>query len=292
MAEKEVNSEENRTSSKEEQKKIKEEKKRHKEELKALKKQKKEAEEFESEDETGGGFLATFMIILFIIIIWLALFVLFIKMDIGGFGSGVAAPLLENVPVVNKILPSTAQVETDETKELAEKYYGYSNLEDAVARIKELELEVSSLQEAQNAVNTDTEALEAEIKRLKTFESSQVEFEKIRNQFYDEVVFSDKAPDIEEYKKYYEEIDPANAEIIYREVVGQVAYDEELENYAKAYAAMKPKQAAGIFEAMTDDLQLAAKILGKMSSDDRGRILGAMDAKVAAQITEIMEPVG
>lgn len=291
MAETAINPGENRPSSKEEKQKIKEEKKRHKDELKALKKQKKEAEEFETEDETGGGFLSTFFIILFIVLIWLALFALFIKLDIGGFGSGIATPILKDVPVVNKILPSTAAVETDETKELAEKYYGYSSLEDAVARIKELELEVASLQEAQNAINTDTDAYEAEIKRLKTFETSQVEFEKIRNQFYDEVVFSENAPDIEEYKKYYEDIDPANAEIIYREVVGQVAYNEELEDYAKTYAAMKPKQAAGIFEAMTDDLKLAAKILELMSSDDRGKILGAMDSTVAAQITEIMEPI-
>ena len=72
--------------------------------------------------------------------------------------------------------------------------------------------------------------------------------------------------------------------------MGEVVYDEEVENYAKAYAAMKPKQAAGIFEAMTDDLQLAAKILNRMSSDDRGNILGVMDPEVAAQLTKIMEP--
>ena len=53
---------------------------------------------------------------------------------------------------------------------------------------------------------------------------------------------------------------------------------------------MKPKEAAAIFEDMTDNLSLAAKILGAMSTDDRGKILGAMDSEVAAKITKIMEP--
>ena len=53
---------------------------------------------------------------------------------------------------------------------------------------------------------------------------------------------------------------------------------------------MKPKEAARIFEAMTDDLDLAAKILGAMQPDDRGKILGVMDPEVAERITKIMEP--
>ena len=53
---------------------------------------------------------------------------------------------------------------------------------------------------------------------------------------------------------------------------------------------MKPKEAAAIFEAMTDNLELAAKILDAMSDDDRGKILGAMDSEVAARITKIMDP--
>lgn len=291
MAQNVDGTEEVRPSSKEEKQKIKEEKKRHKQELKELKKQQREAEELESEDEAGGGFLSTFMIVFFIIIIWLALFALFIKLDVGGFGSSVAAPLIKDVPGLNKILPSTASAKTDDILELEEKYYGYSNLEDATNRIKELELEVARLQDEKNSDTTDVSALEAEIKRLKTFEDTQVEFEKIRNQFYDEVVFSDKAPDIEQYKIYYEAIDPTNAEIIYRDVVGKVEYDKKISDYAAAYAAMKPKAAAQIFESMTNDLSLAAKILWQMSSDDRGKILGAMDSEVAAQITEIMEPL-
>lgn len=53
---------------------------------------------------------------------------------------------------------------------------------------------------------------------------------------------------------------------------------------------MKPKEAAAIFEAMTDDLELAAKILWQMEPGDRGKILGVMDSEVAAKLTKIMNP--
>ena len=55
---------------------------------------------------------------------------------------------------------------------------------------------------------------------------------------------------------------------------------------------MKPKEAAGIFEKMTNNLELVAKILGLMNADDRGKILGVMDKEVAAKITKIMDPEG
>ena len=66
--------------------------------------------------------------------------------------------------------------------------------------------------------------------------------------------------------------------------------DKEIQDYAQTYSEMKPKQAASIFEEMTDDLDLVAKILDQMSAEDRGNILGAMDAEVAARLTRIMDP--
>ena len=85
-------------------------------------------------------------------------------------------------------------------------------------------------------------------------------------------------------------MDPATAEVLYKQVVSQIEEDSKVQEYAQAYAEMKPKAAAGIFEAMTSDLDLAARILGEMEADARGAILGVMDPEVAAKITKIMEP--
>ena len=61
-------------------------------------------------------------------------------------------------------------------------------------------------------------------------------------------------------------------------------------DFVKAYSQMKPKQAAGIFEQMTDNLDLVARILDKMDATARAKILGVMDAEVASQLTKIMDP--
>lgn len=277
-----------------EKKRLKEEKKKLKKEQKEQKKlakQKakeiasKEAELLEGEEENSGSvFAVTFVIVL----IWVAILCLIVKLDFGGFGSNVLTPVLKDVPVLNLILPGNTDVAVDE--ETSEAYGGYDNLRDAVEYIKELELELERAQSAESTSTDEVTQLKAEIERLKTFEDSQVEFQRIKTEFYEEVVYSEKGPGIEEYKKYFEEMDPATAEYLYKQVIQQTEETDEVTNYAKAYSAMKPKEAAAIFEAMTDNLDLAARILGVMEAEDRGKILGVMDPEIAARLTKIMDP--
>ncbi|MBR6451165.1 MAG: hypothetical protein IKS87_00540 [Lachnospiraceae bacterium] len=237
----------------------------------------------DAEEEEGGG-LSVALIIILIVIIWLAILALLVKLDIGGFGSGVLYPILKDVPVVKMILPDVVSDEVETEDE-------YATLADAVTEINRLKRENEDLKKKQSTDNSEEiNAYREEIKRLQTFEDSQVEFQKLKTEFYEEVVFSDNAPSIEEYRKYYEEIDPENAEYLYKQVVQQMATDQEMSDYVKAYSDMKPQQAAKIFEMMPDNLDLVAKILGKMDATTRGKILGKMDQEVAAQITKIMDP--
>lgn len=53
---------------------------------------------------------------------------------------------------------------------------------------------------------------------------------------------------------------------------------------------MKAKEAAAIFDAMEEDLQLVADILLSMKAKARADILGKMDPGIAAKVTAIMEP--
>ncbi|MBD5546567.1 MAG: hypothetical protein HDQ97_04105 [Lachnospiraceae bacterium] len=277
-----------------EKQRLKEEKKKLKNEQKAQRKAAKErAKEIASQEadlmedeESGSGsvFLVTFIIVL----IWIAILCLIVKLDFGGFGSNVLTPILKDVPVLNLILPSNKEVVVDEGE--SEAYGGYSNLREAVDYIKELELELERAQSAHSDSSDEVTQLKAEVERLKTFEDSQVEFQKVKTEFYEEVVYADKGPGIEEYRKYYEEMDPATAEYLYKQVVTQLEESQEIIDYAKAYSEMKPKEAAAIFEEMTDNLNLVARILGVMDADDRGNILGVMDPEIAARITKIMDP--
>ncbi len=294
MADNELMNKDDPEARKQEAARIKEEKKQLKAQAKELKKQRKalEAEEYDMEDE--GGTVSVILVTIVIILVWLAILALLIKLDIGGFGSNVLAPVLKNVPVINKVLPegsvASESVSGDNVID-----GGYKNLEDAVARIKTLENELAAKDQESKAANTTIEELTQEVARLKTYEDSQVEFEKIKDEFDNEVVFNDKAPDIAEYQKYYEQIDPTNAEILYKEVIKKQEASAAIKDYAKAYSQMKPKDAAVIFNSdpLRSDLELAAKILGTMNADARGSILAEvakLDDALAGNITKIMDP--
>lgn len=270
---------------KDERNKIKADRKAQKKEARQRAKEISEQEAKLTEDEEAGG-VSVFLVTVVIVIIWIAILCLLIKLDVGGFGSGVLAPVLKDVPVVNKILPADATVTTDD----GESYGGYTSLREAVDYIKELELQLEDAQAASTVDSEELEELRAEVERLQTFEDAYVEFERIKTEFYEEVVYAEKGPGAEEYQKYYQAMDPTTAEYLYKQVIQQQEVDQKIQDYAQAYAEMKPAQAAKIFEAMTDDLDLAAKILNQMSAENRGNILGAMEAETAARLTRIMDP--
>lgn len=273
----------------------KERKKREKAEKKAMKK----AGKFDAAVTDGGtmyldaeededeGSLSMALITMFIVIIWLAILCLLIKLDVGGFGSGILAPVFKNVPVINKILPDK-DVYVEEERE-------FKDLNEAVSEIERLRAENEELKASQAVAEAsdpseEVAALKEEIKRLQTFENSQIEFQKLKTEFYEEVVFADQAPDISNYKTYYESIDPDNAAYLYKQVVQQMSEDKELSEYVKAYSEMKPKSAAKVFEEMSGNLDLVARILGQMDASQRAKILNVMDPKIASSLTKIMDP--
>lgn len=269
----------------EEKKELKNEQKKQRAEVKKRAKEISKRESELAEEDEGNGFL-TFFATLLIVLVWLAVIAVIIKLDVGGFGSNVLTPILKDVPIVNKILPKSAELD-----ELAEESYGgYSSLQEAVKKINELELALDSVQSTGTSKDEEIANLKAEILRLQEFEDKQVEFQRIKTEFFEEVVYAENGPGAEEYTKYYEAMDPTTAEYLYKQVIAQLEETQEVQDYAAAYSAMKPKQAATIFEAMTDNLELAARILNVMSSEDRGAILGVMDSTVSAKLTKIMDP--
>ena len=267
------------------------EKARRKEEKRNRKLAKKEAKKNgtadEFEEESGGGKAAVVFVTLMIIVIWIAILAVLIHFDVGGFGSTVMQPILKDVPYVNKILPKT---EEEETKTKEDSKYPYKTVDEAVAYIKELEKELADAKESNSENDAYVADLEAQAAQWKEYKDTEQKFEEEKAKFYKEVVFSDQAPDINEYKKYYESIDPQNAENLYKQVVEQQEKDDDMSDYVKAYSQMKPKQAAAIFDTMTDNLELVAKILSAMKADARGDILGNMKTDTAAKVTKLMEP--
>lgn len=272
-----------------ERQRLKEERKRLKAEQKAQKKEAKqkarEISDQEEELEGDPGGLPVFLVTAFIVLIWIAILCVLVKLDVGGVGTNILKPLLKDVPVVNKILPGERRAEEEE-----DEYSAYSDVADAVDQIKQLEQELQLAQEQNLAYANEVSELKEENSRLQNFENDQLEFERLKNEFYEEVVYAENGPGVEEYQKYYEAMDPATAEYLYQQTIQETAVNKELSDYVSTYSSMKAKEAAAIFDTMTSDLDLVAKILKAMSAEDRADILEQMNEENAARLTKMMDP--
>lgn len=168
--------------------------------------------------------------------------------------------------------------------------YKYKNLAEAVDRIKELEDQLAQYQNNGSADSDQIAQLKAEVERLKVYEDNQENFLKQKEEFDREVVFTDNAPDIEEYKKWYEQISPDNAAQIYKEVCEKIQYSQKVQDWATTYAAMDAADAAAIMQEMTGDTDIVSKILLCMKAKQRAAILAEMDPVYAGKLTKIMFP--
>lgn len=239
-----------------------------------------------AETESKGSRFVTALIAIVIIIIWLAVFAFLIKLDVGGIGSNVLYPVLKDVPVINKILP-----EASEEQQASEGDYDYTTLKSANARIRELESQLASETGTTSANSDYIKELEAKVQELQKYKDSQDAFAKRVKDFDEKVVFTDNAPEISEYRQYYEGIEPENAEDIYRQVLEAERYSEKAEELANYYSKMEPAAAAKTLSEMPEDLDLVCDIIQNMGEKNAAAILQEMDSTYAAQITKKISAV-
>ena len=168
----------------------------------------------------------------------------------------------------------------------SEDNYKYTTLKSANERIKELESQLEA-QGGTTAANSDYIAnLEAEVRNLQKYKDQMDDFDKRVAEFNEKIVFNDNAPDISEYRSYYESIEPENAEKIYRQVMQRERYNEKAKELATYYANMEAESAAQVMSEMDEDLDLICDILQNMSEKQAAAILQAMNTEYAAQITK------
>ncbi len=271
----------------------------------------------EWEDEEGGSLLIA-IVAFMIILVWLGIVAALVKLDVGGIGSTILYPVLKDVPVINYILPGiepelkkqaaerekkarekARQRAVEEAKEEAKKEIEveqetenarFKTVEEATAEVERLEALLNKEKKTRNDRTAEIADLRAQIEQLQTYKDDVDNFEKKKEKFYNEVVFSEEAPDIKTYKEYYESIEPENAEQIYRQIIEQQQTDNKIKEYATTYSTMEPTQAAAIFDTMPNNLKLVAKILNAMSAEQKSAILAAMEKENAARLTELMQP--
>lgn len=241
------------------------------------------------EENIGSKILSIFFVIL-IVAVWLAIIAALIKFDIGGFGSSVLRPVLKDVPGINKILPAPSSEELE--KEAAEKGEGaqIATLSQAKEMIEKLKEENSKLNTNNKSLKEENADLTKQVERLKVFEDGQNEFQRQKEEFYNEIVYGENAPDADTYIKWYESIDAAHAEAIYKQLLSNQSTDSSITELAKTYENMKPAEAAAVLEKMKNDLDTVAEILEAMKADKRAKIMDQMDPAFAANITKKLMP--
>ncbi|MGN0497250.1 MAG: MotE family protein [Lachnospiraceae bacterium] len=244
-----------------------------------------------NKNENGEGIgsrIVSAIFVILIIIVWLVILAALIKFDVGGFGSGVLRPVLKDVPVINKILPEPSEEELEEELEETDddKIATLSQAKELIAQLKE---DNETLTKDNKQLKEDVEDLTNEVSRLKEFEDEQTDFQKQKEEFYNEIVYGEKAPDADTYKEWYESIDSANAEAIYRQVISNNQADTELKNLAKTYENMKPAEAAAVLEKVAN-LDTVAEILSAMKAESRAKIMDEMDPDFAANVTKKLMP--
>lgn len=282
--------------------KLKADRKEYQKQLKEQRKsQKAKAQEFadrqaELYGDNAGGF-ATIVITFLIILIWLAIMGVLIKLDVGGFGSDILAPIIKDVPGLNLILPDRVLKEMQaepvtDVSNTESSASGIDSLDAANAYIKRLEQALQSEMEQNSSYAATIERLETEVSRLEPFEKQQKDFYEERAAFYSSVVYGDYAPDAAAYASYYAMIDPETAAKLYEKIAAQQLEDEAIKAFVTTYSGMKAKTAAAVFDEMVEEnqMELVSRILAQMSTENRSDILAAMDKPNAAKLTQMLEP--
>jgi len=244
-------------------------------------------EDFGKEERSGGGKILTALIIFLIVLIWLAIFALLVKFDVGGLGSEVLRPVLKDIPVINRILPKVS-----DEQEAYENAYPYKNLGEAVEYIKKLEEQVDKYREENSDYASRQAEMQKEIDSLRHYEEEQDEFAKLREEFDREVVFNEKAPSTDEYLKWYAAMYPNNAAKIYEQLLEKQMIEDNIQQYADYLAGIDPGDAADILSEMPSDIDLICRLLECMKKSIVSDILAEMEPLFAARIVNRMVELG
>lgn len=248
---------------------------------------KEKIQDMDKEEQGGGGRILTVLIIVLIVLIWLAIFALLIKFDVGGLGSEILRPVLKDIPVINRILPDVS-----EEQEAYENAYPYKNLGEAVEYIKKLEEEVDKLIEENSDYASRLAEMQKELDSLRHYEEEQEAFAELREKFDNEVVYNDKASSTDEYIKWYESMYPNNAANIYAELLERQMIEDNIQLYADYLAGMEPGDAADILSEMTSNIDLVCRLLDCMKKSQVSDIISNMESLFAARIVNRMVELG
>ncbi|MCR5824364.1 MAG: hypothetical protein K6G60_08045 [Lachnospiraceae bacterium] len=230
-----------------------------------------------------GTKLATFIIILIITVVWLAILALLIRIDAGGLGTTLR-PYLEEVPYLKLVLPPL----TDEEIAYRERY-PYKNIKEAVEHINYLEKLVDKYSEENDDYAARLKELQEENDSLQHFSEEYDEYLRLKEEFDRKVIYGDKALSSDEFIKWFEAMRPETAAKIYEELAAQKTVSAAAQDIATVISKMKAKDAAKMLEEFTSDVDFICRIFECLKVSQVSDILTQMtkdDSLFAARVTD------
>lgn len=237
------------------------------------------------------GLLTISVSILIVLIIFGGAFYYVLKNDIGGLGE-YFRPSIGRIPVLKLALPPLPESEDPydpkhlTQQELLVKYNELRNLtkelseqlENANKHIEELQKEKNQWSAMKDEASAILQKNEETLKQV----MDKMEQLKLEKQEVDRLIAM-KNP--EGFARYYEKVDAANAQELYKEIVAEEVAKEDMKNLAKPYTEMEPNNAAAILtEIGREDMELVVNLIEAMKSNVRAEIIENMDPKFAAEV--------
>lgn len=245
-------------------------------------------------EKTGGiihGIIVVLLALLVVALVSLGVFYFAIKNNVNGLAN-VFKPYIENHPIFKLALPAEFLPEDpDDPKYLSEKAL-LKKYEEYRTRTKELEeslkaanktiedLKVSAENTSQSAiVLSENQAV------LDSIKQEQAKLDEEKKKFSELIASADK----EGFKNYYQKVDKATADAIYKEVVTEEVLSENKLLQAKPFSLMEPESAAKVLtELYAKDKETLLDIFEGLKPSAAALILEKMDAKTAADVTKLL----
>lgn len=241
-------------------------------------KSKKKKREKKEKKEKKGSLKVVILLIFFVLIMGMAVAILFFNAF--NIREKYLRSTIDKIPVVKNIIPKAKTENTNENNNTM-------TLKEAEAKIADLENQLATKDTTINTLTKDNDALKLENNRLKEIESQQIQFKADKEEF--DKMIAENNP--EAYSAFYESISPENAEKLYQSTKATSEQTKELKKYTDTFQEIDPEAGAGVIEEMVGtDMNLASLILSNIDSEQRAKIIAAMDPTRAASVVKYMAP--
>ena len=204
-------------------------------------------------------------------------------------------PYIENHPILKLALPSELlPKEPDDPddpkyltqKELLTKYEEYrKKVKELNERLDKANQTIKEFNASEGKASQASSTLAENQAVLQSIKEEQAKLEADEKKLAELIANGDTKG----FKDYFQKVDKATAEAIYKEILLKEAIDEDKVLLAKPFSTMKPESAASVLtELYAKDKETLLDIFEGLKSSASALILEKMDAKTAADITKLL----